>query len=80
MSLVLVAGIVCAFASCGGKGDADTTTDGTTNAAATSDLAYIKDKGTMIIGVTEYEPMNYKDEDGNWVAYSCDNCPNAENC
>ncbi len=69
MSVVLVLGIVCAFAACGGNGDNDTTTDGTTNAAVTSDLAYIKEKGTMIIGVTEYEPMNYKDEDGNWTGF-----------
>ncbi len=70
MSIVLVLGIVCAFAACGGNGDNDTTAaDDTTNAAATSDLAYIKDKGTMVIGVTEYEPMNYKDADGNWTGF-----------
>ena len=69
MSVVLVLGIVCAFAACGGNGGDDTTTADTTNAAAASDLAYIKDKGTMIIGVTEYEPMNYKDEDGKWTGF-----------
>lgn len=69
MSIVLVAGIVCAFAACGGNGDNDTTTEGTTNAAATSDLAYIKDKGTMIIGITDYAPMNYKDEADEWTGF-----------
>ncbi len=69
MSVVLVLGIVCAFAACGGNGDNDATTEGTTNAAATSDLAYIKDKGTMIIGITDYEPMNYKDDEGNWTGF-----------
>lgn len=69
MSIVLVAGIVCAFASCGGNGDADTTTDGTTNAAVTSDLAYIKDKGVMVIGITDYAPMNYKDEADEWTGF-----------
>ncbi len=71
MSVVLVLGIVCAFAACGGNGGNDTTApaDDTTKAAATSDLAYIKDKGTMIIGITEYEPMNYKDENGKWTGF-----------
>lgn len=70
LSVVLVLGVVCAFASCGGNGGDETTTPAdTTNATATSDLAYIQDKGTMIIGITEYEPMNYKDEDGNWTGF-----------
>lgn len=71
MSLVLVIGIVCAFASCGGNGGNDTTApaDDTTKAAATSDLAYIKDKGTMVIGITDYAPMNYKDEADEWTGF-----------
>lgn len=38
-------------------------------AKTSSDLEYIKNKGTMVIGITEYEPMNYyvKDENGNDV-------------
>ncbi|MCD7872253.1 MAG: transporter substrate-binding domain-containing protein [Clostridiales bacterium] len=39
------------------------------NSSDESDLAYIKNKGTLIIGVTEYEPMNYKDENGNWTGF-----------
>lgn len=35
----------------------------------TSDLAYIQDKGTMIIGITEYAPMNYLDENGDWTGF-----------
>lgn len=70
MSVVLVLGIVCAFAACGGNGGDETTTPAdTTNAATTSDIAYIKDKGTMVIGVTEYEPMNYYDAEGNWTGF-----------
>lgn len=34
-----------------------------------SDLAYIQDKGVMIIGVTEYEPMNYKDANDEWTGF-----------
>lgn len=34
-----------------------------------SDLAYIQDKGVMIIGITDYEPMNYRDADGEWTGF-----------
>lgn len=33
------------------------------------DLAYIQDKGELIIGVTNYEPMNYLDENGEWTGF-----------
>ena len=69
MSIVLVAGIVCAFAACNNEqanGDNDTSTQAP---AAASDLAYIKEKGTMVIGITDYAPMNYKDADGNWTGF-----------
>ena len=49
------------FAGCGKK-----------DAAAESDLAYIQNKGTMIVGITEYEPMDYKDENGQWIGFDAD--------
>ena len=33
------------------------------------DLAYIQDKGELIIGVTQYEPMNYLNENGEWAGF-----------
>lgn len=63
MSIVLVFGIVCAFAACGNE------TEPTAEDAAASDLAYIKDKGVMVIGITDYAPMNFKDDDGNWTGF-----------
>ncbi len=40
--------------------------------AADSDLAYIKDKGTLIVGITDFAPMDYKDENGNWIGFDAD--------
>ena len=37
--------------------------------SADSDLAYIKEKGKMVIGYTVYEPMNYTDTDGNFTGF-----------
>lgn len=36
---------------------------------ADDDLAYIKAKGELIVGITAYEPMNYKDKDGKLVGF-----------
>ena len=33
------------------------------------DWAYIEDKGTLVIGITLYEPMNYYDEEGNLTGF-----------
>ena len=45
---------------------ADTTTE---TDAADSDLAYIQGKGSMTIGYTVYEPMNYTDENGEFTGF-----------
>ncbi len=37
--------------------------------AADSDMQYIKDKGTFIVGMTIYEPMNFKDENGELTGF-----------
>ena len=36
---------------------------------AEDDYAYISDKGTLTIGITIYDPMNYYDEDGKLVGF-----------
>ena len=37
--------------------------------ATLKDVDYVKANGKMIIGITDYEPMNYKDEEGNWTGF-----------
>ena len=37
-----------------------------------SDLAYIQDKGTIIVGITDYAPMDYKDENGQWTGFDAE--------
>lgn len=41
-------------------------------AAAESDVAYIQDKGTLIVGITDFAPMDYKDENGEWIGFDAD--------
>ena len=35
-------------------------------------LAYIKDKGKLVVGITDYAPMDYKDENGNWTGFDAE--------
>ena len=37
-----------------------------------SDMQYVKDKGTLVVGITNFEPMDYKDESGEWVGFDAD--------
>ena len=37
-----------------------------------SDLAAIQEKGTLVVGITDFEPMDYKDDDGNWIGFDAD--------
>lgn len=44
---------------------------GNSNAAKT-DVEYIKDKGTLLVGITDFAPMDYKDDSGNWIGFDAD--------
>lgn len=49
--------------------EADTTAAAET---ADSDLAYIQGKGTLVVGITDFEPMDYKDTNGEWIGFDAD--------
>lgn len=64
IAIVMLA-VLClgCFASCGTQ-PADTS-----STPVKSDVAYIQEKGTLVVGMTVYAPMNYMDEDGNWTGF-----------
>ena len=37
-----------------------------------SDVKYIQDKGKLIVGITEFAPMDYKDENDQWIGFDAD--------
>lgn len=37
-----------------------------------SDVAYIQNKGSLIVGMTDFEPMDYKDDKGEWIGFDAD--------
>ena len=41
-------------------------------AADQTDSEYVKEKGTLVVGITDFAPMDYKDDDGNWIGFDAD--------
>ncbi len=39
---------------------------------AESDLAYVLGKGKLVVGITDFEPMDYRDENGDWIGFDAD--------
>ena len=57
------------LAGCGSSKGGDTPTD---KDVAESDMQYVKDKGTLVVGITDFAPMDYKDANGEWIGYDAD--------
>ena len=58
LTLVLIATLCLALTACGNTG---------------SDVARIKEKGTLVVGITLYKPMDWLDEDtGEWTGFDAD--------
>ena len=77
LALVLAAGMVASMAACGNTNSNGSASVDNKDASATaentdSDLAYVKDKGTLVVGITDFEPMDYQDENGNWIGFDAD--------
>ena len=77
LALVLVMGLV----ACGNTPAPATTPAATedtaeatedTKVALTGDLKEITDKGKIVVGITDYAPMDYKDADNEWTGFDAE--------
>ncbi len=39
---------------------------------AESDLSYVQDKGVLVVGITDFAPMDFKDDAGEWIGFDAD--------
>lgn len=60
MTMVMMFSIV----GCGAGDDGDS--------KAKTDMEYVKEKGTLVVGITEFDPMDYKDANGEWIGFDAD--------
>jgi polar amino acid transport system substrate-binding protein len=54
------------------KESAESTEDAGNTESADSDVAAIKSKGKLIVGITDFAPMDYKDDNGEWIGFDAD--------
>ena len=40
--------------------------------AADSDMAYVQSKGTLVVGITDFAPMDYQNESGEWIGFDAE--------
>ena len=85
IACLLAAVMVLSMAACGGEKKTETTKAEETKAeetkaeetetgaaASESDLDYVKEKGKLVVGITEFEPMDYQDASGQWIGFDAD--------
>lgn len=73
LSVLLCAGLVVSMmAGCGSKKEDSKSADDTGKETEASDMDYVKDQGKLVVGITNFEPMDYKDESGEWVGFDAD--------
>lgn len=63
---LLALAMTFSLAACGGTSDEESTE------TSDSDVAYVQDKGTLVVGITEFEPMDYQNTDGEWIGFDAD--------
>lgn len=73
LTLLLAMTMVCSLAACGASGSDDSSSDAAqSESASASDLDYIKEKGTLVVGITDFAPMDYKDDNDEWIGFDAD--------
>ncbi len=88
LALLLAMAMVISLAACGNEtktsvsdesgasktesADSASKTESADSAAEGSDLAYVQDKGTLVVGITDFEPMDYKGENDQWIGFDAD--------
>jgi len=75
LALALALGLTLSLAACSGAGTAATPAPASAAPSQEnpdSDMAYVQNKGTLVVGITDFAPMDYRDGDGNWIGFDAD--------
>ncbi|MCR4717969.1 MAG: transporter substrate-binding domain-containing protein [Lachnospiraceae bacterium] len=69
LSIVMIMVMAMSLAACGNSAKTSTTSN---KESSVDDLKSVKDKGKLVVGITDFEPMDYKDESGKWIGFDAD--------
>lgn len=83
LSLALALTLCASLAACSSGGNTSGSNSGSDNTSGsgsgsssqtqTSDMQYVKDKGTLVVGITYFAPMDYKEEGSDeWIGFDAD--------
>ena len=77
LAMLLALAMVFALCACSSSStpaatEAPAEADAAEETAADSDLAYVQGKGTLIVGITDFDPMDYKSDTGEWIGFDAD--------
>lgn len=76
IAAALAALMTVSLAACGssssGSSSSTAASEASSTASADSDVSYIKNKGKLVVAITNFAPMDYQDDDGNWIGFDAD--------
>lgn len=79
LAILLTLMMTLSLAACGGSNSGSSSDSGSgsdsdakSEASDDSDMAYVKDKKTLVVGITDFDPMDYKDDSGEWIGFDAD--------
>ena len=79
IALLMAITMMFTCVACGGSKDNGTNANANAEAGGTeaestvqTDMEYVKEKGTLVVGITEFAPMDYRDENGEWIGFDAD--------
>ena len=83
LALALALTLCTSLAACSSGGNTSGSSSGSDNTSGsgsgsssqtqTSDMQYVKDKGTLVVGITYFAPMDYKEEGNDeWIGFDAD--------
>ena len=75
IAMLLALVMVFALAACGSKTEEPQQNEGSAvadDAVVESDLAYVQTNDKLVVGITDFEPMDFQDDSGEWIGFDAD--------
>lgn len=72
LAVLMMASVASIFAACSKDSSDPKKEDDVSQTAPAADLDFIKQKGKLVVGITNYEPMDYKDKNGKWTGFDAE--------
>lgn len=76
LAIVMAAALTLGMVACGQKSESNADFSeqqgNETSEVLVEDVKTVQEKGKLVVGITDFEPMDFKDENGNWVGFDAE--------